>query len=209
VLDGFGQLYPFTIPGVGMPAGSGPRWGFNIARDLTVLGDGGYILDGYGGIHPFGGVPAVRSTFYLAGRDLARRIVLNPAGTGGYVLDAYGGFHPFAVGAAAMPPTPNPIAYWPGWDIARGIAITGPSSGYTLDGFGGLHGFGGATGGGSWYWSGQVQAMNADADPGRGWAFYLDGFGVIHSGPADAPWAGPSATWPGWSIARDIELVPR
>jgi hypothetical protein len=209
VMDTFGQLYPFTVPGVAMPAGSPAKWGFDIARDMAVLpGGGAYLLDGYGGVHPVAGAPAVRTTFYRGGFDIARRIVLNPSGTGGFVLDGYGGFHPFAVGASSMPATPSG-AYWPGWDIARGLAVTGDTSGYTLDAFGGIHGFGGATGGGSWYSTTQPQAANVDGDAGRGWAIYVDGFGGIHSGPAAAPAVAASATWPGWNIARDLALLPR
>jgi hypothetical protein len=37
-------------------------------------------------------------------------------------------------------------AYWPGWDIARGVSFVSGSStqGYMVDGWGGLHPFGGA-----------------------------------------------------------------
>ena len=45
-----------------------------------------------------------------------------------------------------MPPAVTGAAYWPGWDIARGVIFLpgSASAGYTLDGYGGLHAFGGA-----------------------------------------------------------------
>jgi hypothetical protein len=75
------------------------------------------VLDGFGGVHPFGGAPAVAVTAYWSGWDIARGIVLQSGGPGGYVLDGFGGVHPFG-GAPAVAVT----AYWSGWDIARGIS---------------------------------------------------------------------------------------
>jgi hypothetical protein len=62
------------------------------------------------------------------------------------VLDGWGGLHGFGVNGGALP-TGQTTAYWPGWDIARGVwFLPGSTSpGYTLDGWGGLHPFGGAT----------------------------------------------------------------
>ncbi|MEA2645082.1 MAG: hypothetical protein QOE92_165, partial [Chloroflexota bacterium] len=57
-----------------------------------------------------------------------------------------------------MPPAPAASGYWPGWDIARGIAVCpGGTAGYTLDGWGGVHAFGVAApvaDGGHAYWQG-------------------------------------------------------
>ena len=119
-----------------------------IARGLVLnqAGTGGYVLDGWGGLHPFavGSNPMPTGTSggpYWKGWDIARAAALNPAGTGGYVLDGYGGVHPFAIGGNPSPPAVH-AAYWPNWDIARAIVIdfTG-TSGYTLDGYGGMHPF--------------------------------------------------------------------
>ena len=76
----------------------------------------GYLLDGYGGIHPFGGAPAFANTPYWAGFDIARglEIVSDGAGvpTGGWVLDGWGGIHPFGTGAAAYA-----APYYAGYDL--------------------------------------------------------------------------------------------
>src|SRR5207302_1528276 len=59
-------------------------------------------------------------------------------GPGGFALDGFGGVHPW--GSAA--PLAQPVG-WPGWDIARGVAVQeGAAGGYVLDGWGGVHNFG-------------------------------------------------------------------
>src|SRR5205085_1048881 len=69
--------------------------GWDIARGLVVQRGraGGYVLDGFGGIHAFGGAPPVTATGYWPGRDIARGIALRPDGVSGYVLDGWGGIH--------------------------------------------------------------------------------------------------------------------
>ena len=60
-------------------------------------------------------------------------------GTGGFVLDGLGGVH--HVGHPSVVPN-SPTPSWPGWDIARGIALLPDrSGGYVLDGYGGVHAF--------------------------------------------------------------------
>ncbi len=128
VLSGDGTLTPI---GGAPPASGGPHWsGWDIARAVTILpnGTGGYVLDGWGGIHPFAigsdPIPPGASGFaYWKGWDIARGIVLNPAGTGGYVLDGWGGIHPFAIGSNPVPPGASTGAYYSGWDVADGIAL--------------------------------------------------------------------------------------
>ena len=82
---------------------------------------GGYTLDGYGGLHPFGAAPAPINAAYF-GWDIARDVVLLPGSTtksaSGYVLDGWGGLHPF--GAA---PAPTGVAYWPNFDIAKRVKL--------------------------------------------------------------------------------------
>jgi hypothetical protein len=120
-------------------------------------GTGGYTLDGWGGIHPFGingAAPVAASkivqTGYWPGWNIARDIVLVPGdgGHSGYTLDGWGGVHPFHVSTdgSTMPAGIGVSGYWPGWDIARGLWLLpgSASAGYTLDGWGGLHPFGGA-----------------------------------------------------------------
>src|SRR5262249_39111295 len=56
-----------------------------------------------------------------------------------YVLDGFGELAP----AAGSPAVTSPPTTWPGWDIARSLAVlTDGSGGYTMDGYGGLHPFG-------------------------------------------------------------------
>ena len=106
---------------------------------------GGYLLDGDGGVHAFGGAPAVNTTGapYWPGWDIARALTVLPDASGGWILDGWGGIHNFG----SAPPLPLP-AYWANWDIARDLVVlakpTGGYMGYVLDGWGGLHPFGGA-----------------------------------------------------------------
>jgi hypothetical protein len=127
VLDGWGGIHPFadTSAGDGCSAANMPAtptdnayWhGWNIARGIALDAYGeGYTLDGWGGVHPFGGAASFDSTAYWPGWDIARSIVINPMGSG-YVLDGWGGIHPYGF----APPVPS-NAYWPGWDIAKGIS---------------------------------------------------------------------------------------
>ncbi len=130
VLDGWGNLHPFGINGPVPPAaasvGVSAYWpGWDIAHDLALIpGDGGrsgYVMDGYGGLHPFysqtdgsTSPPAIPGAVRW-GWDIARAIWLLPgSATAGYTLDGYGGIHPFG----GAPPIVN-SAYWPGWDIAK------------------------------------------------------------------------------------------
>ena len=56
----------------------------------------GYVLDGWGGIHPFGGAPAVTGGPYWPSWDIARGLVMLPgSSSAGYVIDGYAGMHPF------------------------------------------------------------------------------------------------------------------
>ncbi|MBV8301051.1 MAG: hypothetical protein JOY68_03915, partial [Candidatus Dormibacteraeota bacterium] len=67
------------------PAGGADLYG--LARSLALVPgvpSEGYVLDGWGGIHPFGGAPPVANwTAYLKPNDTARSITLNPCVTGG------------------------------------------------------------------------------------------------------------------------------
>lgn len=68
----------------------------------------GYTLDRWGGVHPFGGAPAVRGGPYWEGKDVARKVIIANWVTGeGYVLDLDGAMHSFN-GAPLLQGTP----YW-------------------------------------------------------------------------------------------------
>ena len=184
LLDGYGGLHPFSVSrSVGLrslgtgppppPTVGGTYWqGWDIARKVVVFSDGtgGYVLDGYGGLHGFGvGLPAPpnpKLTAYWPGWTIARDVVLIPGTHSGYVLDGYGGLHPFAAPGETMPPSFTDGPYWQGWDIARAVWLLPTSTlsrpaGYVLDGYGGVHPVGGAPAvSPTPYWQGQDVARD-------------------------------------------------
>jgi glucose/arabinose dehydrogenase len=165
------------------------------AHDVTIgsastytanygVGATGYLLDGYGGLHPVSGSPAATGGPYWNGFDIARAVALGPNGRAGYVLDGFGGLHPFNGAAAA---TGGP--YWSGWDIAKDVALRPDGvGGYVLDAFGGIHPFGGAPAlGAGPYFPGFDIARRLALVPGHPtWAYVLDGWGGVHP-VGDAP----------------------
>ncbi len=129
---------PPTVPGSPQP----PYWPtWDIARGMAAgVSAGGWTLDGWGGVHAWGGAPQLATTGapYWAGWDIARGLVVRADGPGGWILDGWGGVHAFG-GAPATATVP----YWAGFDNARDFVITlygaaGPK-GYTLDMWGGVH----------------------------------------------------------------------
>ena len=203
-VDAYGNLHPASSPPLPVSA----TWNWNIARGLTLDGDGqgGQVLDGWGGLHPFGNASPLNTSAYWHGWDIARGIAQSSA-VGGYVLDGFGGLHPYG----SSPPIPGgfqyntgdassraaPGAYWQGWDIARAVVLRSDgTSGYVLDGFGGLHPFGGAPAipGGYQYDATDPNARSAPGAYWHGWdiargvvlradgvsGYVLDGFGGTH-----------------------------
>jgi uncharacterized protein YkwD len=146
-------------------------------------GAGGALLDGFGGIHVFGGSSLdTAGAPYWPNWDIARSLAVTADSSGGWMLDGFGGVHAFghAVTVAGFP-------YWPNWDIARAIVLLpNGDQGYELDGFGGVHPLNGApqlTGFPYWpYWDiarGLDVHTNVAGIPDGGWT--LDGFGGIHA----------------------------
>jgi hypothetical protein len=182
---------------------------------------GGYVLDGYGGLHPVaiaGSAAPAASGPSWPGSDIARGIALGAAKTGGYVLDGYGGIHPFSVAGNAPPPGASGGPAWPGWDIARGITSFANGSGYVLDGYGGIHPF--AAGGGARpaparggpAWPGWNIARGVALLPNGTGGYVLDGYGGLHpfavgNNALPAPARG-FPYWSGWDIARGVALLP-
>ena len=213
-LDAYGGVGPDSSPQL-LGSAYWPGWKIaNVARALPgALPASGAVLDGYGGLHPYGATITINSNTSWPGWDIARDFAFLPDGTGGYILDGYGGLHPFSVNGHALPPAARGTASWPGWDIARRVVIfSDGTGGYVLDGYGGLHPFGigaappaDATGGP--YFPGFDIAKDVVLIPGSHAGYVLDGFGGIHpfSGAAAV---GSSASWPGWDIARALWLVP-
>lgn len=201
-LDAFGSLHPADSPPLLQPS----TWSWAIARGIAVnsSGAGGYVLDGWGGIHAFGNAPPVTASAYWAGWDIARGIAVRPDGRSGYVLDGYGGVHGFG---GAPPLTIS--GYWPGWDIARGIVLdSSGGGGYVLDGYGGVHQFGNAPAVVTRaYWPGWDIARGLALAPSGTGGYVLDGYGGVHQF-GNAPAVVTRAYWPGWDIARGITLIP-
>lgn len=215
-VDGQGNL----LPGSSAPVSNNSIWPhWNIVHGVAVApgGGGGYTLDGYGGVHPFGNAPSVNESAYWPGWDIARAIVLRADGQSGYVLDGWGGAHPFGV-TGDMPPNVQMTGYWPYFDIARDIQLRSDGqSGYVLDGWGGVHAFG-VSGGippnpqitAFWpYWD---IAHRFVLDPAGTGGYVLDGYGGMH--PFGTPGnVLPSITqqsgyWPGWDIAHGVTFLP-
>jgi Cysteine-rich secretory protein family len=169
---------------------------------------GGVVLDGYGGLHPFGGATiSTAGAPYWSKWDIARSLRLQAGGPGGWVLDGFGGIHAF--GGAPSIATP---AYWSGWDIARDLVVLADGhSGYLLDGYGGLHAFGGAPGlSGFPYWSkwdiarGLAISLDSGGQPDGGWT--LDGYGGIHNFGAAPAWPSPHSV-PGLDVWRHLHAT--
>jgi hypothetical protein len=123
---------------------------------------------------------------------------------GGWTVDAYGGVHAFGGAPAA-----RGGSYWPGRDVARGIAANdeGPG-GWVLDAFGGLHPFGGAPRVVvSAYWSGWDIARGIAVNPTGPGGWVLDGWGGLHPF-GGAPAVAPGGYWPGRDVARGIATAP-
>src|SRR5260370_39695105 len=93
-------------------------------------GSGGFVLDGWGGLHPFhvngtNAPLAAQTTAYWQGWDIARKGVIFPDGTGGYGLRGWGGGP--ALRGNRPPPggTTQPVrhALWAHRDLAPGIMV--------------------------------------------------------------------------------------
>ena len=198
-----------SLSAVSSPPVVGPAIVGGLGRGVAAAAlGGGYELDGFGGIHPFGGAPGLRGAAYWPGWDIARGIALDPSGGGGLVLDGWGGLHTF--GGAQLPAlwsTP-----WRGWDIARGLALTADSTlanprGYVLDAFGGVHRFGGAPAVTTAdYWPGMDIGRGIATDPAGPGGYVLDYSGGLHPF-GGAPARAASGYWPGQDAARGIALV--
>ncbi|HKC20066.1 MAG TPA: hypothetical protein VKE27_10590 [Candidatus Dormibacteraeota bacterium] len=169
-----------------------------------------YVLDGWGGVHPAGTAPALKTTASWPTKDIAFSLALFPDGSGGYVMDGWGQLHP--VGSA---PDVDSHVYWPHWIGAREIVMAPWSSstrpaGYLLDADGAIHPFGGApavTGNASWPGQGIARGMvlAPDSTPSRVRGYTLDGFGGVHPFGGARPVVG-AAHW-STDIARGIVLT--
>ena len=221
-LDAYGGINADTSP----PLAAGAYWaGWRIARAAkaqpgTSSPQSGFVLDGWGALHPYGGPALTESSpgHYWPGWDIARDFAFLPDGSGGFVLDGWGGLHAFRVNGNTAPLTAQATGYWPGWDIARKVVIfPDGTGGYVMDAWGGLHPFGingaapvkSATS--SAYWPGWNIARDVVIVSGHS-GYILDGWGGVHefhaTGDPALPAVTPTGYWPGWDIARGIWFVP-
>ena len=167
---------------------------------------GGVVLDGWGGLHTFGGASLNRAGApFWPNWDIARSVVVLPDGSGGWTLDGWGGIHQWGVAPAIATP-----AYWPGWDIARALVVLpDEASGYVLDGWGGLHAFGSAPPLTIGYWPGWDIArgfdVRLDAQNHVIGAAILDGWGAVHS--IGNYGSGSPPGYPGTSAYRALHNV--
>ena len=131
-LDGYGNLD--APPGTGLTATTSDTWpGWDIARAIAMLpsGTGGYVLDGWGGVHPFAVgdnplPPPATTSGYWPDQDVARGLMLLPDGTAGYVVTSLGEISPFTTGSAPMPPSVPALAPASGTAIQAALLV--PSS---------------------------------------------------------------------------------
>ncbi len=214
-VDAYGGVQPDAGS---VPLGDSAYWpNWKIVRSAAMFSDGtgGYVLDGYGGLHQLGQAASPYPYAYF-GWDIARDVALLPGSTAtqaqGYTLDGWGGLHPFG----GAPPTWGG-GYWPNWDIAKRVALLSDGTGgYILDGWGGLHAF--AVGGNPMppairgaYWPHWNIARDLSLNPGSTAAnvsgVTLDGWGGVHTFGAGA--AVPRGSlWVNWDIARAVRLSP-
>ena len=192
--DGHGDLRSFGTSGAAPRVSSSAHFNGDIARNLAMTPDGGtgYLLDGYGGLHPIGvgQNAAAASTFgggYWPGWDIARGVAITPTARGGYLLDGFGGLHSFGIGQARSIPKVIGGPYWSGWDIARGVAtLPNGHGGFVLDGFGGMHWFSLGSSRvapaiiGAPYWPGSDVARGIMISPDGTGGYVLDAVGALH-----------------------------
>jgi spore germination protein YaaH len=217
-VDAFGGLYTDGSPQLAVSAYWGPSSTIGrVGHALPGAPDSGAVLDGYGGLHPYGAAMTIKASAYWAGWNIARDFAFLPDRSGGYVLDGYGGLHPFSINGKPLPAATAIDSYWPGWDIARRVVIfSDGTGGYVLDGWGGIHPFGingkprpSAVSAG--YWPHWDIIHDLALIPGTHSGYQMDGFGGIHPfapvGQAKPPSLKASAYWANWDIARGLVIL--
>jgi hypothetical protein len=196
--------------------------GFNLAYGSaqpappTDTPGGGYTLDAYGGLHPYGDAPYEAVSADYPGWSIVVGVVLNAcdsSGHSGWTVDGYGGMHQFG----AAPYVSVYGGYYPGWDIIRGAVAycaQGHAVGYTVDAYGGMHPFSDDPGGVeppypqiTGYWPGRELTAGIALIPGTDEGYVVDAYGGLHPFNG-APYYGVSAYYPGFNIIRGLTLLP-
>jgi hypothetical protein len=186
-------------------------------QDVDANVGGGYTVDAYGGLHPYGDAPyeSVAGAYY-PGFNIIRGVVLDtcdPSGHSGWTVDGYGGMHQFG----AAPYVSVYGGYYPGWDIIRGAVAycdQGHAVGYTVDAYGGMHPFSDDPGGVeppypqiTGYWPGQDLTEGIALIPGTDEGYVVDAYGGLHPFNG-APYYNVSAYYAGFNIIRGVTLLP-
>lgn len=109
-----------------------------VDMEITQDGAGYYLLDAFGRVYAFGSAQHWGDDRQHSENGRAVDLELSPDGDGYVILRSHGKVVSFGNAQISLP-----IPRF-GWDIARGLLLTGSDSGYLLDGFGGLHEFGDA-----------------------------------------------------------------
>jgi hypothetical protein len=185
-------------------------------QDVDADVGGGYTVDAYGGVHPYGDAPYEAAATVYPGFNIIRGVVLDacdPTGHSGWTVDGYGGMHQFG----AAPYVTVYGGYYPGWDIIRGAVAwcdQGHAVGYTVDAYGGMHPFSSDPGGVeppypqvTGYWPGQYLTAGIVLIPGTDEGYVVDAYGGLHPFNG-APYYNVSAYYPGFNIVRGVTLLP-
>jgi hypothetical protein len=206
---------------VGNVSGSAPCGGCNgnwatYVQDVDANVGGGYIVDAYGGVHPYGDAPSETEVSVFPGFNIIRGMATDgcdPTGHSGWTVDAYGGMHAFG----SAPYVSVYGGYYPGWDIIRGVVAwcdQGHAVGYTVDAYGGMHPFSDDPGGVeppypqiSGYWPGQQLTAGIALIPGTDEGYVVDAYGGLHPFNG-APYYSVSAYYSGWNIIRGVTVLP-
>ena len=172
----------------------------DMARGLVLRPDcqSGYVLDGWGGLHPFYSAavgPTLDTNPHVTGfwpnMDIARSVdyvgEINGVDSG-YVLDGHGGVHEWG---DAAPLSSSEYPYWPDLDMARTIIpymLDPNGAGYVLDAWGGVHPIGSAPRvvSTSWYWEVDI-ARGMALSPGSTTGYYVDSLGSVQTFSISAP----------------------
>ncbi len=192
--------------------------------DGASVSDVGRSSAARGVVAPSGGRPLVVGSTHVGARDVASAFRFRedgssgPSPTEGFVLDAFGGLSGWSAGCLGAPTGVIGNPFWPGWDIARGVAALPGGRGVVVDGWGGVHGFtfddgsGAPVAHGSPYWKGWDIARGIAVLPTGTGGYVLDGWGGVHAfaiGNAPMPAAVTGVPyWKGFDIARGIALEP-
>ena len=191
--------------------------------DGATVSDAGRRPLARGVVAPSAGRPLLVGSTRVGSRDVASVFRFQgdgsagPLPTEGFVLDVYGRLSGWSAGCLGAPAAVVGNPTWPGWDIARGVAVLPGGRGVVVDGYGGVHGFtfddgsGRPVAHGTPYWSGWDIVRGVAVLPDGTGGYVLDGYGGIHPfsiGSGPTPPAVTGTPYWGLDVARGIALEP-